>query len=252
MTPEQRRKKKNASTRAWRKKNPQKYAALSRKWAATWRKKNPGKAATLQRAERKKNPEKAAATLRAWRKKNPEKNTALQHAWTKENPGKRAALNRAWWKKNPEKGAALQRAWIKKNPVRQRMNGLWKKFKFIKREAQASYIAVHKRCGICPHRWKPGEILLVLDHCHHHWPKDQKQSVRGALCGFCNTYLGAKKDNLKELKGNPGFYNWVADARKRFRSSNKLAPYLEAANKMSEAQWSKKWKRFLKVKRGRQ
>jgi hypothetical protein len=82
--------------------------------------------------------------------------------------------------------------WAKNN--KERLQSTWKKWKY---GLQASeYLALIKSqgnvCAICQKPF-PKNRAPAADHCH------QKGTVRGILCGTCNTGLGMFKDDPKLL-----------------------------------------------------
>ena len=87
-----------ALTRAWVKSNPEKKAAMDRRYRAE----NAEAVAATQRAWREANREKVAEKLRGWRAANPARATEHRLAWDKAHPESRREIRRRWWQSRPE------------------------------------------------------------------------------------------------------------------------------------------------------
>ena len=83
----------------WRKNNPEKKAAGTRKWAEE----NREAVRASQRAYAERNPEKRKANRDKWRRNNPEKAIESRNKWRRNNPEKVRATDASWRANNPEK-----------------------------------------------------------------------------------------------------------------------------------------------------
>lgn len=93
-----------------------------------------------------------------------------------------------WQQENPEKYEIL---WRKSLENRDNFERRAKKHGLTVDELTVMYEQSKGLCDICgnpPAKW------LVIDHCH------TSQTVRGLLCGNCNTALGLLKDNIQSLE----------------------------------------------------
>lgn len=101
------------------------------------------------------------------------------NAWADANRGSLKTYLKNWQKKNPGKLAAYQRKARYKN-----------KYGITVEEAEALLKSQGGKCKIC--RRKPK--MQHIDHCH------KTGTVRGVLCGPCNTGLGHFGDDPDRLK----------------------------------------------------
>lgn len=170
-------KRKNAQSRAWRKKNPERQKFLSRRNYLRNRKKRIRQAVKAAR--------KRSSTLEG-RKKLHDYNSKRWHSKTKKQKLTAAQRVEKWKREHPRKA---------ENTRLKCHYGLSLKEFYALRKSQ------NNRCAICRKRFRK---TPHVDHDH------ETKRIRGLLCGPCNTGLGMFKDSnefltraasyLKEIK----------------------------------------------------
>lgn len=171
-------------------------------YSAAWRARNPEKAKAVAAAYRERNPEKTKAARKSWRLRNLETiriaDAERSREYTANNKAKVSAAKAVYYQKNRERLLAKSAEQRKKRDK--------KEFYFvnIKRKfglAEEQFLLMLERqggkCAICEDIFVSGEgrrKTANVDHCH------ASGTVRGLLCGGCNTGLGNLKDAPELLR----------------------------------------------------
>ena len=89
LTPEERKKRRAVTDKAWREANKERKAVRDKAW-------------------REANKEKQAAAVKAWKEANRGRVVATRNAWYEANKERKAATNKAWYEANKERKSALE------------------------------------------------------------------------------------------------------------------------------------------------
>lgn len=146
------------------------------------------------RRSRAKHPDKAREWARNAYWRNVEKRRAQSLARRNADPIAANAAAKEWRHRNPEKVKANLKRWRSENKdkvaTNYRRKHLKKKFGLSESEYLQMVTEQQGKCLIC--RQVPTKRLFV-DHCH------ETTTVRGLLCGPCNSLLGMAQDSVEIL-----------------------------------------------------
>jgi len=146
---------KKCSDTNWKRNNPDKHRAHSRKSVRKCYKANPEKFKKANKKWRKANPEKVKAINKKWVEANPEKFKKSVKKWQKANPEKVKANNKKWREANPERANELARKWQKENPEKAKESAKkWRKANHekLKESARRWQKANPEKCKEYRHR----------------------------------------------------------------------------------------------------
>jgi len=122
--------------------------------------------------------------------------TAAGRKWYRGHRSLKAEYNRKWRDAHPGYHAAAYQRWKNKNPDSLQFAHIRRRYGLSKQEYEALLRSQNGCCAIC--RRLPGNSMhrhLVVDHPHNESPT----TIRGLLCGQCNTGLGQFRDNPEFL-----------------------------------------------------
>ena len=108
----------------------------------------------------------------------------------------RRTRDREWYKATKEKCRNAARAWRKANPEKRRVSRraahLKHKYNMTREDYDLMAADQHHVCKIC-HNANPDGRRLAVDHNH------ETGTVRGLLCGNCNTGIGLLNEDIDRL-----------------------------------------------------
>lgn len=146
-----------------------------------------------QKVYRDANPEKRKAAMRSWYECNREYALQQKREWYQEN---REAVLEAKKNLDPVVARARRRAYREKYPDRvkesDRRQGI-QRYGITVDEYDRWFAKQEGACAICRRPCASGRRLSV-DHCH------ETGTVRGLLCGKCNTAIGLLEDNTDLMR----------------------------------------------------
>ena len=122
--------------------------------------------------------------------RNPEKRREYLKRYYIEHKSEIETQRKSFYKKNKHKIVAQKRRYYKANPERFKSYRLKSRYGLTLSEFHRRAAEQEQKCPICA---EP-DAKLVLDHDH------DDSSIRGLICGRCNTGLGMLGDSIETLK----------------------------------------------------
>ena len=175
-------------------------AAKVREKARRWREANPEKVREKARRWRAANMEQYRETKKRWREANPEKSRESSRRYYERNRELVLRRTAEWRKKDPKRAADIHTRHRKKYIQWYRAKERARRHGMSPAEL-SEFIAARPVCEVCgvairwvTERGSGRDGFAVIDHDH------ATETVRGALCHYCNLTIGNAKDNPRILR----------------------------------------------------